>query len=37
MNKQPVYLSVREAAALISVSPRTIRRYIAQNILPALG
>lgn len=29
------YLSVRQAATHISVSQRTIRRYIEQDILPA--
>ncbi len=35
MNQQAGYLSVRQAADFISVSQRTIRRYIDQNILPA--
>ncbi len=35
MDKQVGYLSVRQAADFISVSQRTIRRYIEQNILPA--
>ena len=35
MDGQPVFLSVRQAAELISVSQRTIRRYIEQDILPA--
>ncbi len=35
MTDQPVYLSVRQAADLISVSTRTIRRYIEQQRLPA--
>jgi len=30
-----VYLSIRQAADLLSVSPRTIRRYIQQRHLPA--
>ncbi len=30
-----VYLSIRQAADLLSVSPRTIRRYIKQRHLPA--
>lgn len=35
MDKQVGYLSVRQAADFISVSQRTIRRYIEQDILPA--
>lgn len=35
MNEQGVYLSVREAADFISVSQRTIRRYIDRDILRA--
>lgn len=35
MDKQIGYLSVRQAADFISVSQRTIRRYIEQDILPA--
>lgn len=35
MTDQPVYLSVRQAADLLSVSTRTIRRYIEQQLLPA--
>ena len=35
MDDQPVYLSVRQAAEFLSVSPRTIRRYIKQQLLPA--
>ena len=35
MDNQPVYLSVRQAADLISVSQRTIRRYIEQDKLVA--
>jgi excisionase family DNA binding protein len=35
MDDQPVYLSVRQAADFLSVSPRTIRRYIKQQLLPA--
>ncbi len=35
MNDKPVYLSVRQTADILSVSPQTIRRYIEQNILPA--
>ena len=35
MDDQPVYLSIRQAAELLSVSPRTIRRYIKQQLLPA--
>lgn len=35
MKDQAIYLSVRQAADFLSVSPRTIRRYIEQNILPA--
>jgi excisionase family DNA binding protein len=35
MTDQPIYLSVRQAADLLSVSTRTIRRYIKQQYLPA--
>jgi excisionase family DNA binding protein len=35
MTDQPIYLSVRQAADLLSVSTRTIRRYIKQWHLPA--
>lgn len=35
MKDQVAYLSVRQAADFLSVSPRTIRRYIEQNILLA--
>ena len=35
MEDQPVYLSVRQAAEFLSLSPRTIRRYIEQQLLPA--
>lgn len=35
MKDQAAYLSVRQAADFLSVSPRTIRRYIEQNILLA--
>jgi excisionase family DNA binding protein len=35
MTDQPIYLSVRQAADLLSVSSRTIRRYIKQQYLPA--
>jgi excisionase family DNA binding protein len=35
MTDKLVYLSVRQTADILSVSPRTIRRYIEQNILPA--
>ncbi len=35
MGEKDGYLSVRQAADFLSVSQRTIRRYIEQNILPA--
>ncbi|MEJ2557843.1 MAG: helix-turn-helix domain-containing protein [Anaerolineae bacterium] len=35
MTDQSIYLSVRQAADLLSVSTRTIRRYIKQQYLPA--
>lgn len=35
MENQPVYLSVQQAADFISVSQRTIRRYIELGHLPA--
>lgn len=35
MKDQATYLSVRQAADFLAVSPRTIRRYIEQNILLA--
>lgn len=35
MTDQPIYLSVRQAADLLSVSTRTIRRDIKQRHLPA--
>jgi excisionase family DNA binding protein len=35
MDHHTIYFSVRQAAEFLSVSPRTIRRYIDQNFLPA--
>ncbi len=35
MATQPAYLSVRQTADLLSLSQRTVRRYIEQEILPA--
>ena len=35
MTNQSMYLSVRQTADLLSLSTRTIHRYIKQQILPA--